>query len=132
MKELLGGILLWCIGMAIFFGLFILFFVFVLGPCTKSGLDIASSVTPSTFVSVTWESSTGGTKKMTVHNYATKELKMRVDYETNGFLWMKSKNNFDFSLKPNYMYTLPVQFDPGDHYSILIDGDSSPITGAVP
>ncbi len=131
MKEILGGIL----GLFIAVACFVFLFILILGgfgSCAKEGLDLAATVTPSTFVRVTWESSTGGTKKMTVHNYATKELKMRVDYETKGFLWMKSNKSLDISLKAGYMYTLPQKFDPGDRYSILVDGASDPITGTVP
>ena len=131
LKEGLLGLLGYLVIMGLLGGLLVVFFLFVVGPCVKDGAEVVSAYKPSTFVRVTWNSSSGSSKTMVIHNEYKRPLKMRLDYVEKGIIWNSNKS-VNFTIEGNSRVTITRDFKQGEPFSILIDGDTSPIKGTVP
>ena len=131
LKEGLLGITMYLVVMGLFCGLFVVFFLFVLGPCVKDGVEVVSAYSPKTFVRVTWKTSSGSSKTMVIDNNYKRPLKMRLDYVEKGVIWNSNKS-VSFTIEGNQRVTITRDFKQGEPFTILIDGDTSSITGTVP
>lgn len=117
-----NALLVFIVGMV-----FTLLFV---GFLLTKGCDAVTEINPNLVVRITWDLGRGSSKTMNIHNEGNKYLEMRLDYVEKGLIF-DSHKTINFVAHPG-INSFTKDYKPGETYSLLISGASSPITGTVP
>ena len=106
------------------------FTLLFVGLLLTKGCDAVTEVNPNLVIRITWSFGGGSSKTMNIHNEGNKELRMRLDYVEKGLIF-DSRKTINFVAHPG-INSFTKDFKPGETYSLLISGASSPITGTIP